>query len=66
MTRAVPINAKIAHLGKMNAHAERFYRTLREAFIDYHEELLISPNQFNRKLLPQAVQAETFSLGFGT
>ena len=30
------------------------------------EELPISPNQFNRKLLPLAVKAETSSLGFGT
>lgn len=37
---------------KMNAHVERFNRTLREEFIDYHEELLITPNQFNRKLIP--------------
>jgi transposase InsO family protein len=28
---------------KMNAHVERFNRTIQEEFIDYHEELLITP-----------------------
>ena len=37
---------------KMNAHVERFNRTLQEEFIDYHEELLLTPNQFNRELIP--------------
>ena len=37
---------------KMNAHVERFNRTIQEEFIDYHEELLITPNQFNRQLIP--------------
>ena len=37
---------------KMNAHVERFNRTIREEFIDYHEELLASPDHFNRQLVP--------------
>ncbi len=37
---------------KMNAHVERFNRTIQEEFIDYHEELLLTPNQFNRQLIP--------------
>jgi transposase InsO family protein len=36
----------------MNAHVERFNRTIQEEFIDYHEELLINPDQFNRQLIP--------------
>jgi transposase InsO family protein len=27
---------------KMNAHAERFNRTIQESFVDYHEELLFT------------------------
>jgi transposase InsO family protein len=37
---------------KMNAHAERFNRTLQEEFLDYHEELLVEPTEFNRALIP--------------
>jgi hypothetical protein len=37
---------------KMNAHVERFNRTIQEEFIDYHEELLLIPDQFNRQLIP--------------
>src|SRR5262245_19538245 len=37
---------------KMNAHVERFNRTIQEEFIDYHHELLIDPDQFNRQLIP--------------
>ena len=36
---------------KMNAHAERFNRTLQESFVDYHEDLLFTDLAlFNRKL----------------
>jgi transposase InsO family protein len=36
---------------KMNAHAERFNRTIQESFVDYHEELLFTDlTLFNRKL----------------
>jgi hypothetical protein len=35
----------------MNAHAERFNRTVQESFVDYHEELLFTDLAlFNRKL----------------
>jgi transposase InsO family protein len=36
---------------KMNAHLERFNRTLQEEFIDYHASLLKSPDDFNRLLM---------------
>jgi hypothetical protein len=36
----------------MNAHVERFNRTIQEEFIDYLQELLITPNEFNRQLIP--------------
>ena len=36
---------------KMNAHAERFNRTLQESFVDYHEDLLFTDLAlFNQKL----------------
>lgn len=37
---------------RMNAHAERFNRTIQEEFLIYHEELLVDPKQFNRPLIP--------------
>jgi len=36
---------------KMNAHAERFNRTLQEEYIDYHEDELLDPEQFNVGLM---------------
>ena len=36
---------------KMNAHVERFNRTIQEEFIDYHSFLLKEPDAFNRKLI---------------
>ena len=36
---------------KMNAHVERFNRTLQEEFIDFHASLLLNPEAFNRKLV---------------
>ena len=36
---------------KMNAHVERFNRTIQEEFIDYHVWLLKDPDVFNRKLM---------------
>lgn len=36
---------------KMNAHLERFNRTIQEEFIDYHAFLLLNPDEFNRKLI---------------
>jgi len=37
---------------KMNAHCERFNRTIQEEFIDYHEEKLMKPAWFNQHLIP--------------
>ena len=35
----------------MNAHCERFNRTIQESFIDYHEDLLFTDlDAFNREL----------------
>lgn len=36
---------------KMNAHCERFNRTLQEEFVDYHMPLLKTPAEFNRELM---------------
>ena len=36
---------------KMNAHDERFNRTIQEEFVDYHETELLNPDVFNRKLI---------------
>jgi len=36
---------------KMNAHIERFNRTIQEEFIDHHAYLLMNPDEFNRKLI---------------
>lgn len=36
---------------KMNAHVERFNRTIQEEFADYHKGLLLNPDQFNEKLM---------------
>ena len=36
---------------KMNAHDERFNRTIQEEFVDYHEDALLDPGYFNDKLL---------------
>lgn len=36
---------------KMNAHCERFNRTLQEEFVDYHANLLLDTEEFNRKLM---------------
>lgn len=36
---------------KMNAHCERFNRSIQESFVDYHEDLLFTdPALFNRKM----------------
>jgi transposase InsO family protein len=36
---------------KMNAHIERFNRTLQESFVDYHEDLLFTDvHLFNQNL----------------
>lgn len=36
---------------KMNAHVERFNRTLQEEFLNYHKGLLLNPDHFNNKLM---------------
>ena len=36
---------------KMNAHMERFNRTVQEEFVDYHANLLLDTEAFNRKLM---------------
>lgn len=36
---------------KMNAHAERFNRTIQEEYIDYHEPELLDPKRFNVGLM---------------
>jgi hypothetical protein len=35
----------------MNAHDERFNRTIQEEFVDYHEPELLNPDLFNQKLI---------------
>ena len=35
----------------MNAHVERFNRTLQEEFLDYHEDLLLEPDDLNKKMV---------------
>jgi hypothetical protein len=36
----------------LNAHGERFNRTIQEELIDYHEEPLITTDESNRQLIP--------------
>ena len=44
---------------KMNAHCERFNRTIQEEFVDYHAGLLLDPPAFNRELIPWLVWYNT-------
>ncbi len=45
---------------RMNAHVERFNRTLQDEFVDYHESLLFNDiAEFNRKLGDYLVQYNT-------
>ena len=44
---------------KMNAHCERFNRTIQEEFVDYHAGLLLTPSVFNQKLIPWLVWYNT-------
>jgi len=44
---------------KMNAHCERFNRTIQEEFVDYHVGLLMDPSAFNQKLIPWLVWYNT-------
>jgi hypothetical protein len=36
---------------RMNAHVERFNRTIQEEFVDFHHGLLLDPSAFNEKLM---------------
>lgn len=40
---------------KMNAHYERFNRTLREEFMDFHKTDLLNPAIFNNKIIDYLV-----------
>ena len=40
---------------KMNAHIERFNRTLQEEFLNYHKGLLLEPDRFNAQLMDYLV-----------
>lgn len=44
---------------KMNAHCERFNRTIQEEFVDYHAGSLLDPSSFNQKLIPWLVWYNT-------
>ncbi|MFY9462725.1 MAG: integrase core domain-containing protein [Candidatus Sungiibacteriota bacterium] len=44
---------------KMNAHCERFNRTIQEEFVDYHAGALIDPVAFNQQLIPWLVWYNT-------
>ena len=44
---------------KMNAHLERFNRTIQEEFVDYHVSDLKTPELFNRKLIDWLVWYNT-------
>ena len=44
---------------KMNAHVERFNRTIQEEFVNYHLGLLLEPAVFNRKLMDWLVWYNT-------
>ena len=44
---------------KMNAHCERFNRTIQEEFVDYHAGALLDPSSFNQKLIPWLVWYNT-------
>ena len=44
---------------KMNAHCERFNRTLQDEFIDFHKSDLLNPNIFNNKIINYLVWYNT-------
>jgi len=44
---------------KMNAHCERFNRTLREEFMDFHKADLLNPSVFNNKIIDYLVWYNT-------
>jgi len=47
------------HTPKMNAHCERFNRTIQEEFLDYHAGSLIDPSSFNQQMIPWLVWYNT-------
>ena len=49
---------------KMNAHCERFNRTIQEEFADYHAQELLAPETFNRKLVNYLVWYNTERVHF--
>ncbi len=48
----------------MNAHCERFNRTIQEEYVDYHAEELLVPDAFNRKLIDWLVWYNTERVHF--
>ena len=44
---------------KMNAHCERFNRTIQEEFVDFHANTLLNPVLFNQKLIPWLIWYNT-------
>lgn len=44
---------------KMNAHCERFNRTLQDEFIDFHKADLLNPDVFNNKIIDYLVWYNT-------
>jgi transposase InsO family protein len=44
---------------KMNAHCERFNRTLQDEFIDFHKHELLNPDIFNNKIIDYLVWYNT-------
>ena len=49
---------------KMNAHVERFNRTIQEEFVDYHMGDLLEPNIFNNKLMDWLIWYNTKRVHF--
>ncbi len=49
---------------KMNAHVERFNKTIQEEFIDYYAYLLINPDDFNNRLIDYLIFYNTKRVHF--
>jgi transposase InsO family protein/transposase-like protein len=50
---------------KMNAHNERFNRTIQEEFVEYHLDALIDPPSFNQKLIEYLIWYNTLRPHWG-
>ena len=50
---------------KMNAHCERFNRTIQEEYVDYHEPELLNPTRFNAGLMKHLLWHNTERPHFG-